>query len=137
MTRSRLALLAVLLLAPAARADKVVLVAGGGDGPDGSPATQARVVQPFAIAFAPDGSLLFVEMTGGERLRKVTPDGKVVTLAGTGVKGVGGTDGPADQATFNGMHNLIAMPDGSVLLADAFNFRVRRYDPKTNTVGPF
>src|SRR5436305_1660461 len=77
-------LLALFAPAPAARADKVVLVAGGGDGPDGSPATQAKLVAPFAVDFAADGSLLFVEMTGGERLRQIAADGTLTTLAGTG-----------------------------------------------------
>jgi DNA-binding beta-propeller fold protein YncE len=139
MVRARLLAVPVLvLLAASARGDKVVLVAGGGDGPDGSPATKAKLVQPFAIDFAPDGSLLFVEMVGGERLRKVGPDGTVTTLAGTGIKGAGGgVDGPADKATFNGMHDLIAMRDGTVFLADTFNYRIRKYDPKANAVTPF
>ncbi len=127
--------LALLALAAPARADKVVLVAGGGDGPDGSPATQAKVVQPFAVDFAADGSILFVEMVGGERLRRIAPDGTLTTLAGSGTKG--NADGPALKAEFNGMHNLVIAPDGTVYLADAFNNRVRKYDPKTHTVAAF
>ena len=125
------------LTASHARADKVVLLAGGGAGPDGGPAAGAKVVQPFAVDFAPDGGILFVEMVGGERLRRVGPDGTISTLAGTGKKGEPGADGPADQATFNGMHNLLVAPDGMVYLADTFNARVRKYDPTTKTVAPF
>lgn len=136
---TRFVFLATLVLATssAARADKIVLVAGGGTGPDGSPATAAKVTQPFAVDFAADGSLLFVEMVGGERLRKVNLDGTLTTLAGTGKKGEPGTDGPAGQATFNGMHNLLVAPDGTIYLADTFNARVRKYDPKTKTVSAF
>jgi DNA-binding beta-propeller fold protein YncE len=137
MTRQTAVLIVVLALAPAARADKVVLVAGGGDGPDGSKATEAKVVQPFAVDFAADGSLLFVEMVGGERLRKIGLDGRITTLAGSGKKGDAGDGGPALQAEFNGMHNLVIGPDGSVYLADAFNNRVRRYDPKAGIVTAF
>ena len=124
----------LLLIAATARADKVVLVAGGGTGGDGSKATEAKLVQPFAIDFAPDGSLLFVEMVGGERLRKIAPDGTISTLAGTGKKGNSGDGGPGPQAEFNGMHNLVVNPDGTVLLADTFNHRIRKYDPRTGLV---
>src|SRR5436309_11846053 len=137
MTRRTAVLLVVLALTPSARADKVVLVAGGGDGPDGSKATEAKVIQPFAVDFAADGSLLFVEMAGGERLRRIGPDGRVTTLAGSGQKGFAGDGGPALKAEFNGMHNLLVGPDGSVYLADAFNNRVRRYDPKAGSVTAF
>ncbi len=137
MTHRTTILLAILALTPAARADKVVLVAGGGDGPDGSKATEAKVIQPFAVDFAADGSLLFVEMAGGERLRKVGLDGKLTTLAGSGKKGDAGDGGPARKAEFNGMHNLLVGPDGSVYLADAFNNKVRKYDPKAGTVTTF
>jgi DNA-binding beta-propeller fold protein YncE len=127
----------LLLTAAAGRADKVVLVAGGGDGPDGSKAVEAKVIQPFAVDFAADGSLLFVEMAGGERLRRIGPDGRLTTLAGSGKKGDAGDGGPALKAEFNGMHNLLVGPDGSVYLADAFNNQVRRYDPKAGTVTTF
>lgn len=127
---------AAWLAVPATAGGKVVLLAGGGDGADGTPAVKAKVVQPFAVDFAADGSVLFVEMNGGERLRKIAPDGTLTTLAGTGKKGTPGDDGPADKATFNGMHNLLVHPDGAVYLADTFNHRVRKFDPKANTVEP-
>ncbi|HEX4613199.1 MAG TPA: hypothetical protein VH092_33745 [Urbifossiella sp.] len=131
------ALLVVLLLAPAARADKFVLVAGG-DGPDGVLAAGAKVVQPFGVDFASDGTIYVVEMAKGERLRAVTPDGKLVTFAGMlGEKGHGGDGGPGAKATFNGMHSLAVGPDGKVYLADTWNNCVRTYDPKTGTVAAF
>lgn len=132
MIRSAYLAVALFALPAVARADKIVLVAGGGDGADGSPATQAKLVSPFAVDFAADGSILFVEMAGGERLRKIAPDGTVTTLAGIGKKGF--ADGPGAKAAFNGMHNLVIAPDGSVLLADTFNHRVRKYDPRTGNV---
>lgn len=128
---------AAWLVAPVSAGWKVVLVAGGGDGADGTPAEKAKVIQPFAVDFAADGTALFVEMNGGERLRRITADGKIETLAGTGKKGVPGDDGPADKATFNGMHNLLVHPNGTVYLADTFNNRIRKYDPEAKTVSEF
>ncbi len=130
-------LLVVLLLSPAARADKLVLVAGG-DGPDGGPAAGAKVVQPFGVDFMPGGAVVLVEMAKGERLRAVAPDGKIITLAGTlGQKGHAGNGGPGDRATFNGMHSLAVGPDRKVYLADTWNNCVRVYDPQTKTVSAF
>src|SRR5947209_2502197 len=112
-TMKRLLAALVLLAAGAiARADKLVLVAGGGIGPDGSPAASAKLVQPFGVDFAPDGTVYIVEMAKGERLRAIDKAGNLVTLAGTaGQKGHTGDGGPALKATFNGMHSLAVGPD--------------------------
>ena len=134
----RLVLAAALVLTAApARADKLVIVAGG-DGPDGAAAGTAKLVQPFGVEFAADGTMYVVEMAKGERLRAVTPKGDLVTLAGAaGEKGSGGDGGPGLKARFNGMHHLAVGPDGCVYLADTFNNRVRKYDPKTGAVSAF
>jgi len=131
---SRFLVLAALAVPTQLFAQKAVLVAGGGTGADGSLATQAKVVQPFAVDFGADDSVYFVEMVGGERLRIIDKDGKISTLAGTGKKGDSGDGGPALKAEFNGMHNLVVAPDGVIYLADTFNNKVRKYDPKTKTI---
>lgn len=138
MSNRTLAALALAALLPAAgRADTLTLVAGGGDGPDGSPAAAAKLVAPFGVDFAPDGSVLFVEMAKGERLRRIDAAGGVSTLAGTGAKGNDGDGGPGAKATFNGMHGLAVGPGGVVYLADTWNNRVRTFDPKTGVVAAF
>ena len=114
---------------------KAVLVAGGGTGGDGSKATEAKVVQPFSVAFDATGNTLIVEMAGGERFRRIDAEGKLTTLAGTGKKGQ--TIGPGAACEFNGMHDLAVAPDGTVFLADTFNNRIHRYDAKTKTVVAF
>jgi DNA-binding beta-propeller fold protein YncE len=135
--RPLLALLVLVGMLLPARADKLVLVAGGGDGGDGSAAAQARLIQPFGVDFLGE-SLVFVEMAKGERLRQLDASGKVTTLAGMeGVKGNRGDGGPAAAATFNGLHSLAVGPDGCVYLADTFNYRVRKYNPKTGTITAF
>lgn len=132
------ALLALVLLAPAARADKLVLFAGGGDGPNGGPAAGAKLVQPFGVDFLPEGAVVLVEMAKGERLRAVTLTGNILTLAGTlGKKGHDGNGGPGEDATFNGMHSLAVRPDGRVYLADTWNNCIRTFDPKTKQVEAF
>jgi DNA-binding beta-propeller fold protein YncE len=135
--RSLLALLITVSALATARADKLVLVAGG-DGPDGTAAAQAKVVQPFGVDFGPDGTIYLVEMAKGERLRAITSEGKLVTLAGTeGLLGTDGDGGPGQKATFNGMHSLAVAKDGTVYLADTWNNRVRKFDPRTGVVSKF
>jgi DNA-binding beta-propeller fold protein YncE len=133
-------LFAVLLILAAsgpADAGRLVLVAGGGSGGNGTPAATAKLVMPFGIDFAPDGTLCFVEMEGGERLRTIDARGIIHTLAGTGKKGSSGDDGPARKAAFNGMHSLAVGPEGVVYLADTWNRRIRTYNPKTGVVTAF
>lgn len=126
-------LLLACLFASQASAAKIVLVAGGGTGGDGSPATQAKLDSPFGVEFDRDGNLIFVELTG-HRVRRIDKRGIVTTLAGTGEKGLGGDGGPAATATFNGMHNLAISPDGGVFLADTWNNCVRRIDPQSGKI---
>lgn len=134
--RTLLTLVAAVLCGGVATADKVVLVAGGGDGADGTDAAKAKVVQPFAVDFAADGTVYFVEMVGGERFRSIDKAGKVHTLAGNGKKGNAAGGGDPLKAEFNGMHNLAVHGD-TVYLADTFNATVRTFDLKAKQLAPF
>jgi sugar lactone lactonase YvrE len=127
----------ILLLGGAsARADKLVLIAGGGTGDDNVPATEARLVQPFGIDFDQAGNAYLVELKG-ERALRIDRKGILTLFAGTGTKGNGGDGGPARKATVNGMHSLAVAPDGTVYLADTWNNRIRRIDPKSGTITAF
>jgi sugar lactone lactonase YvrE len=128
--------LAVLMTCGVAWADMVTLVAGDGDGADGTEAAKAKVVQPFAVDFTADGTVYFVEMVGGERFRTIDKDGKVYTLAGSGKKGNTTGDGDPLKAEFNGMHNL-AVSGTTVYLADTFNGTVRTFDLHAKMLAPF
>ena len=113
-----------------ARADRLVLFAGGGEDGDGVPAVQAKLNAPFGIGFDSAGNAYIVELTG-ERLLKVDPKGVFHVVAGTGKKGPG-NDGSAKTTTFNGMHSLAVPPKDGVFVADTWNGRIRRYDPTTD-----
>jgi DNA-binding beta-propeller fold protein YncE len=108
-------------------------VAGGGIGEDCAPATQAKLVTPFGVAFDKAGDLFLVELTG-ERVRKVDLRGVLTTVAGSGRKGFSGDGGPPGQAQFNGMHSLALAPDGDLYLADTWNNRVRKIDAKSGLI---
>ncbi len=136
--RSLLAAFLLVLAASHARADKIVLVAGGGDGGDSTEATKAKLIQPFGVDFSVGGdTILIVEMAKGERLRAITREGKLVTMAGTGETGDAGDGGDARKATFNGMHSLATGPGLTIFLADTWNNRVRAYSVGTGNVTAF
>jgi DNA-binding beta-propeller fold protein YncE len=120
----------------AARADKLVLVAGSGDGADGAPAIQAKLTGPFGVAFDRSGNLFIVEMTG-HRVRKMDRNGVLTTIAGTGEKGDSGDGGPATAARFNGPHSLAVAANGDIYVSDTWNNRVRRIDCQTGTITAF
>jgi sugar lactone lactonase YvrE len=130
------ALTTLLALAPAATADKLVLVAGGGKGGDKVPATQAKLIAPFGVDFDRAGNMYVVELTG-QRVLKVDPKGILTVLAGTGKKGGGGDGGPATKAEFNGMHSLAVAANGDIYLADTWNNKVRKIDAKTGIITTF
>lgn len=107
----------------------------GGSG-DGGPATAAQVDNPFGLVRGPDGALYFCEYTG-QRIRKVTPDGKILTVAGSGKKGYSGDGGPALQATFNLPHEIRFDHAGNFYIADMTNHAIRRVDAKTGIITTF
>jgi sugar lactone lactonase YvrE len=138
MLRIMLAVFALLLLFIAlaqssTAAPKVVLVAGGGDGSDGTPAVKAELESPFGVDFDRAGILYLVEMTG-QRVRRIDKNGQLTTIAGDGAKGSAGDGGPAVRAQFNGMHALAIGPDDTLYLADTWNNSVRAIDLKSGKI---
>ncbi len=101
-------------------------VAGNGlPGPtgDGGPATAAALSLSSTndggstLAVGPDGSIYFSGSADSTRLRQVSPNGIIQTMAGTGVRGSSGDGGPATQATLQIWRGTVAVgPDGSVYL---------------------
>jgi sugar lactone lactonase YvrE len=59
----------------------------------------------------------------------VRPDGIIETVAGTGREGFGGDGGPARLAAIAAPHALTIGTDGSIVIADSHNGRIRRIDP--------
>jgi RHS repeat-associated protein len=113
----------------------ITTVAGNGSSSisgDGGPATQAGIGQVFRFDVSGDGTITF----GADfvaRVRQITPNGIIQTVAGTGSGGYSGDGGPATQATIS-QHPREAqhMPDGSLYFIDGDNHRVRRISPSGN-----
>lgn len=104
----------------------VTTLAGGVEGFQDGQGAAARFDTPSGLALDPTGNL-YVADTGNHAIRKVTPEGVVTTLAGTGKPGW--RDGPGAQAQFDGPMGLAIDPAGRVIVADAYNDRVRAIAP--------
>lgn len=124
----------VLISAPARGAggkERVVVLAGT---PAKGVAPVGGVLRsPFALAADGRGNWLIAELTG-QTVRKLDAHGRLTTFAGTGEKGSTGDGGPATQACFNGMHHLLTLPNGDVLIADTWNNRVRKIDGRSGVI---
>lgn len=86
------------------------------------------LIWPWALAVAPDGSLLIVDERRNQLLRRL-PDGDLQVAAGSGATGFAGDGGPATAAEFNGLSGVAVAPDGTVYLTDSGNRRVRAIAP--------
>ena len=93
---------------------------------DGGPASRAQVNLPFALAVDLRGNVYIGEY-GGARVRKVTPDGIISTVAGTGQFGTAGDGGPATSAQID-VIGLAADLAGNLYIADR-NSLVRKVSP--------
>lgn len=105
---------------------RVTTLAGSVAGYADGRGTQARFSGPNGIALGPDGAL-YVADAGNARIRKVTPDGTVTTVAGDGNRGL--VDGPGPQAEFAYPTGLAFAPDGRLYIVDRWAHCVRAILP--------
>jgi hypothetical protein len=123
---------------PAGVISTVVGTGEAGFGGDGGPALQARLQGPAGQAASPSGKIatdadgnLYIADSGNQRVRKVTPDGIITTVAGSGAEeGPLGEGVPAVQARLARPTDVAIGPDGSLYIADTDHSCVRRVDPQ-------
>ena len=116
----------------------VSTLAGGGPTGEDAAATWRDGVGTEARFFAPCGLAidrydnLFVADPENHRIRKITPQGVVTTIAGSGPAGktAGGfADGPAAQSRLNKPTELLVTADGIVYFSDTYGNRIRKITP--------
>jgi RHS repeat-associated protein len=95
-----------------------------GDSGDNGPATEAQLTKPVGIAVAPDGPI-YVADSGNDRIRRIGTDGTITTVAGDGTAGFSGDGGPAADAKVDDPWDVAVPADGSLLIADHGNYRIR------------
>jgi sugar lactone lactonase YvrE len=110
---------------------------------DGGPAIKAQMNNVLGIAVDAQGNIYLAD-DGNRRIRKITRDGKIRTIAGNGKpRGPLGDGGPATRAQISNIWDVAVDARGNVYIADASNDRVRKVKPggkistvAGNTTGP-
>ena len=78
----------------------ITTVVGEGGVGDGGPATLAGFETPSWVTVDGNGNV-FVAEFDGHRVRKITPDGLIATVAGTGISGFSGTPAPPRRPSYH------------------------------------
>jgi uncharacterized protein (TIGR03437 family) len=127
----RIAVLFLLGAAPIPAADTtpasyvIQTVAGSDDSGDGGSALSVGLSQPEGIAVDGAGNVYFAD-AAVHRVRKITTNGLIQTVAGAGVAGFSGDGGPANAALLNQPYGLAFDSSGNLYIADLGNARVRK-----------
>lgn len=95
---------------------------------DGGPAVQAQFNSPYGIRVDPGGNVLVADQ-GNNRIRKITPDGIIKTVAGNGKSEFSGDGGLAIDASLSNPDDVLVDETGSMYIADGGNHRVRKVTP--------
>jgi sugar lactone lactonase YvrE len=116
---------------------KMTTIAGTGKAGytgDGGPATEATLAAPHEILFDRAGDLYIAERDN-HVIRKVNmKTGIISTVAGTGMAGFAGDGGPAVRAQLRQPHSIFLDRDGTMLICDIGNHRIRRLHLDTGII---
>jgi sugar lactone lactonase YvrE len=105
----------------------VTTVAGSGEpGDRDGPARTAQFTYPTGIAVDGRG-VLYVADRGAHRIRTITPEGRVTTLAGSGRPGY--TDAMGAAAQFHDPMTVVVDPAGRLFVADSGTHTIRMITP--------
>jgi trimeric autotransporter adhesin len=117
------------------RTGAVATFAGNGTagfGGDGGAAGSAQLSYPTGLAIDKAGNL-YIADTGNNRVRRVTPEGVISTVAGSGAVGYDGDRGPATSAKINGPTGVAVDGAGNLYIAQFTDHVVRRVAAGTIT----
>ncbi len=95
---------------------------------DGGPAKSAQIGYPRGLAVKAGGALYFSDGLNF-RVRMISPDGTISTVAGMGAHGTSGDGGPATNATIGLVQSLSLDPGGNLYFTDVYTNRVRKVTP--------
>ncbi len=107
---------------------------------DGGPALNAKFWSLEGIDLGPDGSLYVIDVAQN-RVRKISPDGIITTVAGSGKIGYStsetipddrGDGGPATSARLIQPTDVAVGRDGSIYIADQYAHHIRVVTPDGN-----
>ncbi|MGW7557188.1 NHL domain-containing protein, partial [Streptomyces rimosus] len=108
----------------------IATVAGNGTAgylSDGGPATLTQLNGPYDVALDANGNLYIADWAN-HRVRKVTPQGIITTVAGNGQAGYVSDGGPATATPLNQPHGVAVDGAGNLYIAGYGDHRVRKVD---------
>jgi len=108
----------------------ITTIAGNGiDGysGDGGLAIHAELFGTYDVAVDKSDNIYLADVVNN-RIRKITPDGIIHTIAGTGTAGYNGDGIPATAAQLNAPYSVTVDDIGNVYIGDAYNYRIRKID---------
>jgi len=119
------------------RTKRMTTIAGTGEKGyrgDGGPAVNASIAAPHELVFDAKGDLYFAERDN-HVIRKIDmKTGVISTVAGTGVAGFSGDGGPGSKAQLRQPHCIFRDRDGTLLICDIGNNRLRRLHLDTGVI---
>jgi uncharacterized protein (TIGR03437 family) len=107
---------------------------GAGSSGDGSAATSAQLHGPQGLAVDASGNL-FIADTLNAKVRKVSTNGVIGTVVGSGTPGYGGDGGAAASAQLNLPSGVAVDSTGNLYIADFGNSRVREVSATSGAIG--
>jgi uncharacterized protein (TIGR03437 family) len=104
----------------------IAVIAGNGGSTtysgDGGQTRNARFNAPTGVAVDALGNL-YVADSGNYRVRRISPDGIITTVAGNGASGYSGDGGPATAAALAGPYALAVDSTGNLYIGDGSRVR--------------
>ena len=122
---------AVVVTGSLARAQRIITTVAGVTRVvrgDNGPAINASLRSPQGVAVDAAGNL-FIADTNNDRIRQVSPDGVIRTVAGNGDFVFSGDGGLATSASLGGTSGVAVDPAGNLFIADAESDRIRQVSP--------
>jgi sugar lactone lactonase YvrE len=119
------------------RTKRMTTIAGNGEKGyrgDGGPAVNASIAAPHELLFDGKGDLYAAERDN-HVIRKIDmKNGVISTVAGTGMAGFSGDGGPGVKAQLRQPHCILLDRDGTLLICDIGNRRLRRLHLDTGVI---
>lgn len=117
--------------------DGVLSRVAGTGGPgfkgDGEPATSAGLYRPVGVALDREGNL-YIADSFNARVRKVTPDGIIQSVAGTGKYQIDGDNGPATSASIGVPRGVAVDESGNIYVLSGSSVRKIGHDGVIQTI---
>jgi DNA-binding beta-propeller fold protein YncE len=112
-----------------------VIGAGTGYGGDNGPAIEASLDAPGGIAVTSAGDVYFAD-SNNHVIRRIDARNNIATVVGDNARGAafGGDFGAATAAQLDTPSDVAIAPDGDLIIADAYNHRIRRVDRETGVI---